>query len=98
MTEDFVGLNNMKNSIAYMTSSDWKKRFIAEYAQLLTRQNNLIGAIWDIENGEEKYLYDCPIDLLDMQYEAMDEYKKILEIRATMYDIDIEKEIENLNR
>ena len=38
-------LTDMKNSVDYMLSDDWKQRFIAEYAQLVTR----IEKIYDFD-------------------------------------------------
>jgi hypothetical protein len=96
MSEDYIGLDDLKNSIAPMTSDDWVQRFIAEYAQLVTRINSLLEILFESE--EDRIAFNCPVGLLDMQYEAMDEYKKILEIRADIYGIDLEKEIEKLNR
>ena len=94
--KDFEGLEKLENSIEYMISSDWKKRFIAEYAQLITRLDRLLISIWDTEEGYS--IFDCPAGLLEMQVEAMRKYVEILEIRAELYGIDLEKEVEKLNR
>ena len=94
MSEDFIGLDDLKNSIAPMTSDDWVQRFIAEYAQLVTRIGRLLDILWS-DNADQ---LNCPSDILDMQVDAMAQYRRFLEIRAELYGIDLEKEIEKLNR
>ena len=94
MSEDFVELEDLRSSIAPMTSDDWKQRFIAEYAQLVTRIGRLLDVLW---SDDDRQLF-CPPELLNMQYEVMNEYRRFLEIRADIYGIDLEKEIEKLNR
>lgn len=94
MNEDYVGLEDLKNSIAPMTSDDWLQRFIAEYAQLTTRIGKLLDILWSDDVDQ----LNCPSDILDMQAEAMMQYRRFLEIRAELYGINLEKEIEKLNR
>lgn len=86
-------LTDMKNSVDYMLSDDWKQRFIAEYAQLVTRIEKIIDIVWDEESVDNA----GPLGLLDLQVDKMTEYKQILEIRADIYGIDLEAEITKLN-
>jgi len=93
-TEDYMGLDDLSKTIRMMTSDDWKQRFIAEYAQLVTRIDKLLDYIYDADT----IALNCPVELLNMQLEAMNEYEKILEIRATLYGIDLSKELEKMDR
>ena len=89
-------LESLELSVEYMLSDDWKKRFIAEYAQLVTRLDALECFFWDTEDGILKNR-DCPSGLLSLQIDRMIEYKQILEIRAEIYGIDLLDEIQKLN-
>ena len=88
-------LTDMKNSVDYMLSDDWKQRFIAEYAQLVTRIEKIIDVVWYEESIDNAV--KCPFGLLDLQVDKMTEYKQILEIRADIYGIDLEAEVNKLN-
>lgn len=96
MMEEFIYLDKLEYANEYMTSKDWKKRFIAEYAQLETRINRLLEYLWENENT----LTDesgCPLSLLSLQLDKMAEYSSLLKIRADFYGIDIQEEIKKLN-
>ena len=93
--EDISILTDMKNSVDYMCSDDWKQRFLAEYAQLVTRMEKLVDAMWDEEDTNHEF--NCPLGLLDLQLEKMAEYRQILEIRAEFYNLNLEEEIKKLN-
>lgn len=90
-------LESLELSVEYMLSDDWKKRFIAEYAQLVTRLAALESVFWYAEDDTSQNL-DCPSGLLSLQIDRMIEYKQILEIRAEIYGINLFDEIEKLNR
>lgn len=94
--EELVVLDGLEKSAEYMCSDDWKKRFIAEYAQLVTRIDKLLDYLWeeDLEDSEKD---SCPTGLLAMQLDKMGEYQQLLEIRAEIYGIDLNQEIYNLN-
>ena len=90
-------LESLQLSVEYMLSDDWKKRFIAEYAQLVTRLGALEESLyWDTEDDIPQNL-DCPFGLLSLQIDKMLEYKQILEIRAEIYGINLFDEIQKLN-
>ena len=96
--EEFVVLDKLENSSEYMASDDWKKRFIAEAAQLETRINSLLEYLWNSEdNGENKDPSGCPLSLLALQVDKMSEYSRMLGIRADIYGIDLQDEIKKLN-
>ena len=94
--DELERLQDMQFSVDYMLSDDWKKRFIAEYAQLITRMDILIETLWADEEEEVPDL-NCPEGLLTLQVDKMSEYKQILEIRAEVCGIDLEEEIRKLN-
>ena len=85
----------LKDTVDYMISDDWKKRFIAEYAQLITRIDSIVDLMWE---DEEKIKKIGPLDLIDMQVEHMNNYKRILDIRAEIYGIDMDEELEKLQK
>ncbi len=80
----------LKDTIAGMTSEDYKERFIAEYVQLRIRANKLKKFIGKIKYA--KYAdqpepeHDCPLELLEIQYNSMVAYLAILEIRAEKFE------------
>lgn len=94
--EEFVVLDNLQKSVDYMLSDDWKERFISEYAQLVTRINRLLDVLWEWTEEEQKKL-NCPMGLLSMQIDKMAEYQQILEIRAELYGINLNEELNKLN-
>lgn len=68
--------------------NDYQYRFIMEYMQLCDRLSKLHDIVIKYKAGTLDFEPNCPLSLLMDQEEAMDEYKRILEIRA---------EIENIN-
>lgn len=94
--DEYITLDDLKNSVDYMCSEDWKQRFIAEYAQLVTRLDSLLETMYE-EEWEDTKLLDCPTGILDMQVDKMEAYRQILEIRAELYGINLTYEVEKLN-
>ena len=88
-------MRTLEDTKDFMTSLDYKQRFIAEYHQLKIRAEKLRKYICKI-NAELKYgasisaPHDCNVYLLNCQYEAMMEYLDLLEIRAIIENIDLE--------
>ena len=85
-----------------MNSDDYKERFKAEYEQLKTRYVKLASFVNRIEAAQEinsdyemkrrgitfeEPKHDCPLSLLKRQINVMDEYLKVLEIRAVVENI-----------
>ena len=99
-----VGLTD---TVELMESSDYKDRFVAEYAQTKIRYeklkafNNKIEAARRVLSNpfecrpkdivEPKH--DCPEDLLREQQSVMGQYLHILEVRAEIEGIDLEERI-----
>lgn len=94
MEEEYTPIE-LKDTVDYMLSEDWKKRFVAEYTQLIARIDSLVDLMWEDED-ELKKTVNCPLDIIDMQVEHMNYYKRILDIRAEIYGFDMEKEIKKL--
>lgn len=89
----------LKQTLNYMCSEDYKKRFIAEYWQTKIRYeklkhfNNIIEAACRTQGMERSIvepIHDCPQHLLREQQEVMGQYLHILEVRAVIEGIDLE--------
>lgn len=88
----------LKDTVELMNSSDYKKRFIAEYLQTKIRYaklkafNNKIEAakIGHTSKKIEEPTHDCPLELLREQQRKMGEYIHILEVRAQIEGINLE--------
>ena len=99
-----VGLTD---TVDLMESSDYKDRFVAEYAQTKIRyeklkafNNKLEAARRVLSNPFEcrpkdivEPKHDCPEDLLRDQQRIMEQYLHILEVRAEIEGIDLEERI-----
>lgn len=93
----------LKDTIDMMCSTDYKKRFIAEYRQTKIRYEKLKAFNNKIDAAQRTHLnpfsnhkkideptHDCPMDLLREQQEAMGRYLHILELRAVIEGIDLD--------
>ena len=80
---------NLKETIEMMVSSDYKKRFIAEYKQLEIRRNGLYNMLKKYKAGELPFTPSCSYDLLNGQLKAMDMYSGYLEERAKIENIKL---------
>lgn len=91
----------------FAASSSYKERMIAEYVLLKQKYEKLKVFNTKIEaaeftkgmdNGVDEPLHDCPASLLREQQKVMGEYLHILEVRAVIEGIDLQKAIEDLAR
>ena len=73
----------------YMVSSDYKRRFIAEYIQLKNRYEGLKTMIRKWDNDELNFTPTCPREIYDVQLAAMQRYLGVLEERAEIEKIKI---------
>lgn len=84
----------LKDTTPLMTSEDYKERFMAEYLQLKIRHDKLRAFCNKIKannlTGKEETKHDCPLKLLETQLKAMDNYMRILELRAEIEGIDLD--------
>ena len=67
----------------------YKKRMQKEYNELGERIIRLENMLNKQRKGELEFEFDCPIDLLERQLDAMREYFKILEERAAIEDVPL---------
>ncbi|MGN0269068.1 MAG: crAss001_48 related protein [Candidatus Weimeria sp.] len=79
----------LKDTIAPMTSEDYKERFIAEYVQLVIRYTKLKRTMLKFENGDLDFSPVCNHGLLNFQLRVMADYIAILESRAQIEGIDL---------
>lgn len=79
----------LKDTVAGMTSADYKERFKAEYYQLKIRYDklNLMCKKWDV--GELNFVPTCPRDIYEVQLDAMYDYIDVLETRAKIENIEL---------
>ena len=84
-----------KDTIDFMTSKDYKERFIAEYYQNKIRYEKLKDFCNRIEVAEILGIHppkhDCPLYLLREQQQHMGMYLSILEKRAIIENIDLKE-------
>ena len=93
MNEDF---KDLKDTVDYMLSDDYKERFIAEYKQLRIRRTKLANMVCKIKNGTIDFVPSCSIHIYQAQISAMDTYLTILDYRAIVENIDL-SEVSNAN-
>lgn len=85
----------LKDTIAMMTSEDYKDRFKAEYHQTKTRYeklkafNNRIEAAFRSDGRVKEPVHDCSFDLLKEQQSLMGNYLHVLEVRAVIEGIEL---------
>lgn len=72
--------NELEKTVPDMLSDDYKKRFKAEYKQLLIRYQRLCMYLRKIDAGTAKHT--CPVTLLKQQHKLMGDYLNILVERA----------------
>ena len=70
-----------------MTSSDYKERFKAEYAQVVIRYKKLKNMLDKWDKNELTFTPTCPRSTYNIQIKAMTDYIAILEARAVMENI-----------
>ena len=79
----------LKETIEMMTSADYKERFKAEYYQLEKRVINLTIMLNNYWEGSLQFKPNCSYDLLHEQLVYMKNYKRILEERAKIENIEL---------
>ena len=88
----------LKDTMDFMTSTDYRERFIAEYWQTKIRYEklkafNLKIQVADVNSGKKRGLeepeHDCPKELLQEQEVCMMQYLDCLEKRAAFERIDL---------
>lgn len=82
-------MKELKDTIAYMTSSDYKERFKAEYYQLKIRYDKLHTMCEKWDKGELDFSPTCSRSTYARQLNAMAFYLKVLEERAIAEKIEL---------
>ena len=75
--------------IKLQSSEDWKDRFKSEFHLTLRRVKKLGEFINKYRAGKLGFDPNCPIQLFDMQIEAMCKYLDVLVIRAKLEGVDL---------
>jgi len=80
----------LSDTVDGMNGADYKKRFIAEYQQLVIRYRGLDNMLRKWDKGELNFKPTCPRSTYNMQIKAMTDYIAVLEARAVMEGIDLD--------
>lgn len=79
----------LKDTIKFMESEDYKERFLAEYYQLEIRYDKLSKMIDKLDRNELNFNPTCSKELYLTQLEAMADYLMALESRAKIEKIEL---------
>lgn len=79
----------LKDTVEMMGSSDYKKRFRAEYYQLLLRLDALTDMLIKWENNMLDFEPKCAKETLENQVIFMQGYMGILRLRAEIEGIEL---------
>lgn len=85
-------MKDLKDTIALMTSVDYKDRFRAEYWQTKIRHDKLKAMLEKYERRELEFEPTCAPGLLRYQLSTMGVYLDTLITRATVEGIDLGEE------
>lgn len=80
-------ITELSQTAELMTSSDYKERFKAEYAQVVVRYERLKDMLEEWDNGTLRFEPTCPRSTYNLQIKAMADYIAILEARAAIEHI-----------
>lgn len=78
---------SLEDTVSLMKSTDYKKRFVAEYMQTKIRYNNLHKLIVKAEANTLDFELNTPLLTLKNQKSYMGQYLNQLEIRAEIEGI-----------
>lgn len=81
----------LSETINGMVSKDYKERFMAEFQQLVIRYKGLKKMLDNWDRGKLSFVPTCPRSTYNLQIKAMTDYIAVLEARAVMEGIDLEK-------
>ena len=79
----------LKDTVKYMESEDFRKRFIAEYQQTKIRYDKLHAMIVKYEAGTLEFSPITPLEILKKQASFMGQYLYTLELRAQLEGIEL---------
>ena len=89
MSTSYIPITELSQTIDMMTSSDYKERFKAEYAQVVLRYERLKDMLEEWDNGTLDFNPTCPRSTYNMQIKAMTDYIAVLEARAVMENVEL---------
>ncbi len=81
----------LKETVDFMNSKDYKERFKAEYLQTKIRYEKLNNMLIKYEAGTLGFEPTCPKEILEDQLYYMNEYLRTLRIRAEIENINLEE-------
>ena len=87
MSNTITSITKLSQTVDMMTSSDYKERFKAEYAQVVIRYKKLKNMLDKWDKNELTFTPTCPRSIYNIQIKAMTDYIAILEARAVMENI-----------
>ena len=87
MSSTSNSITKLSQTVDMMTSSDYKERFKAEYAQVCIRYKKLKNMLDKWDKNELTFTPTCPRSTYNIQIKAMTDYIAILEARAVMEHI-----------
>ena len=87
MSNTSTPVTKLSQTSDMMTSSDYKERFKAEYAQVVIRYKKLKNMLDKWDKNELTFTPTCPRSIYNIQIKAMTDYIAILEARAVMEHI-----------
>lgn len=79
----------LKDTVALMTSADYKERFKAEYYQLKIRHDKLKAMVDKWDAGALEFTPTCSRDIYGFQLYVMDGYLDILRRRAELEGVEV---------
>lgn len=82
-------MKDLKDTVALMTSADYKERFKAEFYQLETRYLKLKAMCDKWDKDELDFTPTCPRCIYDKQLNAMYDYLDVLMDRAKLENIEL---------
>ena len=79
----------LKDTIALMTSGDYKERHKAEYWFVKNKLDGLTALLEKWDAGTLGFTPTCPRSTYDVQLRAMKDYCAILELRAVAEGVEL---------
>jgi hypothetical protein len=80
---------SLKDCFPYLTSEDYKDRFIGELIELGLRIHRLETMIRMYRSGDLDFTPNCSLGILELQLTQMRGYKTIMEKRAIVENIEL---------
>mgnify|MGYP004481600961 CR=1 FL=1 len=79
----------LKDTVALMTSADYKERFKAEYYQLKIRRDKLKAMVDKWDAGQLDFTPTCSREVYGFQLYTMDGYLDVLRHRAFFENVEV---------